>query len=202
MISRDLPHDLPRNQALDRSALADQNFAAIAHQYRSALLEEVLPFWENHSLDRTHGGYFTCLDASGQVYDTDKFIWLQNRQVWTFSILAQQLQGQVSPERIAQWIEIARHGADFLAQHGRDPAGNWYFSLTQAGQPLTQPYNIFSDCFAAMAFSQYAKVSGHGPSQRSPAKPTTMSCAARPIPRANTTKPIPAPGRSNPWQCR
>lgn len=136
------------------------NFADLAQQYKTALLEDVLPFWENHSLDRTHGGYFTCLDRQGKVYDTDKFIWLQNRQVWTFSIMAQQLQGQVSQERIEQWIAIAQHGADFLAKHGRDPEGNWYFSLNQAGQPLTQPHSIFSDCFAAMAFSQYAKVTG------------------------------------------
>jgi N-acylglucosamine 2-epimerase len=57
-------------------------------------------------------------------------------------------------------LQIAKHGADFLAKHGRDTEGNWYFSLTREGEPLIQPYNIFSDCFAAMAFSKYALVSG------------------------------------------
>lgn len=37
-----------------------------------------------------------------------------------------------------------------------DEQGNWYFSLDQQGNPLVQPYNIFSDCFAAMALSQYS----------------------------------------------
>jgi N-acylglucosamine 2-epimerase len=37
-----------------------------------------------------------------------------------------------------------------------DSNGNFYFSTTEDGSPLVQPYNIFSDCFAAMAFSQYA----------------------------------------------
>ena len=40
-------------------------------------------------------------------------------------------------------------------QRGRDRGGNWYFALDRFGKPLVQPYNIFSDCFAAMAFSQY-----------------------------------------------
>src|SRR5690606_24075661 len=31
---------------------------------------------------------------------------------------------------------------------------------TKEGQPLVRPYNIFSDCFAAMAFAQYAKATG------------------------------------------
>jgi len=125
-------------------------FSELAALYKDTLLKNVIPFWENHSIDRRFGGYFTCLDAAGQVYDTDKFIWLQSRQVWTFSMLCNQLEPR------AEWLAIAKNGADFLAKHGRDREGNWYFSLTQQGQPLTVPYNIFSDCFAAMAFSQYA----------------------------------------------
>jgi N-acylglucosamine 2-epimerase len=131
-----------------------QTAARYAEQYQRALLNDVLPFWETHSLDRNHGGYFTCLDRAGQVYDTDKFIWLQNRQVWLFSMLYNRLEQRES------WLAVAKHGATFLSQHGRDPEGNWYFSLNQTGQPLIQPYNIFSDCFAAMAFSQYALASG------------------------------------------
>jgi N-acylglucosamine 2-epimerase len=127
---------------------------ALAAQYRDALLENVLPFWAQHSIDEEQGGFFTCLDRTGQVYDTDKFIWLQNRQVWTFSMLYNRL------EHREEWAAIAAHGAKFLADHGRDEEGNWYFSLNRAGQPLTQPHNIFSDCFAAMAFSQYALASG------------------------------------------
>ena len=122
--------------------------------YKNTLLDRVLPFWSAHSLDCKHGGYFTCLDRAGNVYDTDKFIWLQNRQVWTYSMFYNRL------ERKAEWLDIARHGAEFLAKYGRDEAGNWYFALDKTGQPLVQPYNIFSDCFAAMAFSQYAIASG------------------------------------------
>jgi len=116
--------------------------------YEQELLEQVLPFWEKHSMDRDNGGYFSCLLADGTVYDTDKFIWLQARQVWTFAKLYNQLEAR--PE----WLAIAKHGADFLEKYGRDKHGNWYFSLNQKGQALVQPYNIFSDCFATMAFGQ------------------------------------------------
>jgi N-acylglucosamine 2-epimerase len=63
-------------------------------------------------------------------------------------------------EKRESWLRIATNGANFLSQHGSDSDGNWYFALTREGQPLVQPYNIFSDCFAAMAFSQYALASG------------------------------------------
>jgi N-acylglucosamine 2-epimerase len=131
----------------------EQDFQTLATQYRDTLLNDILPFWEKYSIDWQKGGYWTCLDRTGQVFDTDKFIWLQNRQVWTFSMLCNQF------EKRENWLNIARHGAQFLAEHGRDAEGNWYFAIDQHGNPLVQPYNIFSDCFAAMAFSQFALAS-------------------------------------------
>jgi N-acylglucosamine 2-epimerase len=118
--------------------------------YQRELSLRVLPFWQDHSLDEECGGYFTCLDREGKVYDTDKFVWLQARQVWTFARIYNRVDG------MARWLDIARHGAEFLAGHGRDRQGDWYFSLDRRGRPLVQPYNIFSDCFAAMAFAELA----------------------------------------------
>jgi len=45
-----------------------------------------------------------------------------------------------------------------MKKFGRDAEGNWYFSLTADGKPLVQPYNIFSDCFATMAFAALNKI--------------------------------------------
>jgi N-acylglucosamine 2-epimerase len=129
-------------------------FEELAALYRDALLEDVIPFWERHSVDWEEGGYFSCLDREGKVYDTDKFMWLQARQVWTFAMLYNRWEQRES------WLEVAANGARFLLEHGMDEGGNWYFSLNREGWPLIQPYNIFSDCFAAMAFSQYALATG------------------------------------------
>ena len=122
-------------------------------QYKTELLDSILPFWMKHSLDQQNGGFFTCLDQFGHVYDTDKFIWLQGRQVWCFAYMYNNV------EKKQEWLDIAKHGADFLIKHGRDEEGNWYFSLTAEGKPLVQPYNIFSDCFATMAFAALDKAS-------------------------------------------
>ena len=119
--------------------------------YKNELVNNILPFWLNHSKDELNGGYFTCLDQEGNVYDTDKFIWLQGREVWCFSFMYNHV------EQNPAWLNMALHGADFLKKYGRDDAGNWYFSLTADGKPLVQPYNIFSDCFATMAFASLDK---------------------------------------------
>lgn len=122
--------------------------------YKKALLENVLPFWEKYSLDKEFGGYFTCLTREGRIYDSDKFIWLQGRQAWMFSFLYNNV------EQKPEWIEIAKSGINFLRQNAMDKDGNFYFSVSREGKPLVAPYNIFSDCFATMAFGQYAKATG------------------------------------------
>ena len=122
--------------------------------YKKELMDNVIPFWENNSPDREYGGYFTCLDRQGKVFDTDKFMWLQGRQLWFFSMIYNQIEQRQS------WLDMALHGARFMEAHGRDAHGNWYFSLVRDGKPLVQPYNIFSDCFACMGFAELYKATG------------------------------------------
>lgn len=127
----------------------------LALKYRDELLERVLPFWLEKSQDKEYGGYFTCLDRRGEVFDTDKFIWLQGRQVWMFSMLYNKV------ERRQEWLDCALQGGEFLRKYGHDGNLNWYFSLTREGRPLVEPYNIFSYTFATMAFGQLSLATGN-----------------------------------------
>ena len=131
------------------------NIDKLIHQYKEELLDNVVPFWLNKSQDNEFGGYFTCLRGNGDVFDTDKFIWLQARQVWMFSMLYNKV------EKRQDWLDCALQGAEFLKKHGHDGNYNWYFSLTREGKPLMAPYNIFSYTFAAMAFGQLNLATGN-----------------------------------------
>ncbi|MBX2815536.1 MAG: AGE family epimerase/isomerase [Saprospiraceae bacterium] len=122
---------------------------ALRDQHEKELREHVLPFWEMHSGDVEHGGYFSCLDRVGRVYDQDKFTWLQARQVWMFSRAYNRIEARDS------WLDMAELGIKFLDRHGQDPNGHYYFSFTREGVPLMAPYNIYSECFAALAWHEY-----------------------------------------------
>ena len=127
---------------------------ALANLYRDELLDNIIPFWLEKSQDTEFGGYFTCLDRFGNVFDTDKFIWLQGREIWLFSMLYNNL------EKNQEWLQCAKQGGEFLKKSGHDGNFNWYFSLTREGKPIIEPCNIFSYTFAAMAFSQLNKATG------------------------------------------
>ena len=131
------------------------DFGAMSARYRSELLGNVLPFWLEKSQDTKFGGYFTCLNRDGSVYDKDKFVWLQGREVWLFAMLYNKL------AKNEEWLKCAEQGAKFLLKYGHDGNFDFYFSLTREGKPLIQPYSIFSNTFACMAFAQLAEATGN-----------------------------------------
>lgn len=135
--------------------MKDIDFSALADRYYGELMDNCLPFWLHKSQDKDYGGYFSCLNRDGSVYDTDKFIWLQGREVWLFSMLYNRL------EKRSEWLECALQGAEFLRKYGHSGNYDFYFSLTRDGKPLVQPYNIFSNTFACMGFAQLAEATGN-----------------------------------------
>lgn len=63
-------------------------------------------------------------------------------------------------EKKQEWLDCAIQGGEFLKKYGHDGNYNWYFSLNRQGQPLVEPYNIFSYTFATMAFGQLSLATG------------------------------------------
>lgn len=122
--------------------------------YESTLFDDVIPFWMRHSPDREYGGYLTQLSRDGSPYGTDKFMWLQGREVWFFSTLCHTV------ERREEWLDMAKLGWDFIMKHGFAPDGRAYFSFTREGNPLGLPRKLFSETFIIIAGVRYALATG------------------------------------------
>jgi len=123
--------------------------------YRGGLLEDTLPFWLDHCVDRQHGGFMMALDQAGHVIDTDKGVWQQGRFTW----LLGELYNNLEPR--AEWLELARHGATFLTEHCFDPSDQrMWFHVTREGMPIRKRRYSFSESFAAIAFGELAKATG------------------------------------------
>ena len=119
--------------------------------YRTGLLNDTIPFWTRHAPDREFGGFLTFLDADGTVVATDKPMWVAGRITWLFA----RLYNVVEPK--PQWLELARHGIDFLRKHGFDDDGRMFYSVTRDGRPLRKRRYLFTETFAAIGLAEYAK---------------------------------------------
>ena len=131
-----------------------QRIRALKEHYRKALLDErvgALPFWLRHSLDHVYGGYLTCLDREGNVYNTDKAMWLQGREVWLFA----KMYNEIEPR--GMWLDAARLGYEFLIRHGFDTDGRMFFAVTRDGRPLRKRRYLFTETFGIIACAEYAR---------------------------------------------
>ena len=125
----------------------------LMNDHRSGLLDDTVPFWIKHSIDRKYGGYLFSLDRDGSVVDTDKPMWIVGRFIWLLSTLYSTV------EKRPEWLDLAKHGVDFLLQYGFTDDGRVYYSLTEDGKPLRLRRYLFSECFAVLALASFGEAS-------------------------------------------
>lgn len=127
---------------------------AYAALCKSELTTNIMPFWLANGLDSEHGGVYTCLNRDGSLIDTTKSVWFQGR----FGFVAAYAYNNVSKE--PRWLAASKSCIDFIEAHCFDSDGHMYFEVAADGTPLRKRRYVFSECFAAIAMSEYSLASG------------------------------------------
>ena len=122
--------------------------------HRDGLLEDTVPFWMAHNMDRECGGFFNYLDADGSVFCTDKPVWVLCRFTWLMAVLYNTV------EKKQEWLDTAAHGIDFIEKHCFDTDGRMFFTVTRDGRPLRKRRYLYTEMFGVMAFSEYSLAVG------------------------------------------
>jgi N-acylglucosamine 2-epimerase len=126
----------------------------LLHTYRDGLLQDVMPFWLRHGIDREHGGVLSALGRRGEVVDTDKAVWIQGRAAWMFGTLHNTV------ERRPEWLEASLSCARFLRDRCTAPGGKLYFTVTREGKPLRMRRYVYSESFAAIGYGEAFRATG------------------------------------------
>lgn len=125
-----------------------------ADRYQDDLKENILPFWLKYGLDRVHGGVYTCVDRDGTLIDSTKSVWFQGR----FGFICAYAYNNI--EANEEWLRASKSCVDFIEQHCFDTDGRMYFEVAAEGKPVRKRRYVFSECFAAIAMSEYSIASG------------------------------------------
>ena len=89
--------------------------------FEKELFENVIPFWTKNAVDTVNGGIYNSLDRKGEIYSTDKSVWMQGRAAYMFSYIYNNL--KQDPE----YLTIAKSCLDFLEAHCIDDDKRMYF---------------------------------------------------------------------------
>ncbi len=127
-----------------------------ARRWIGKQLDGCIDFWLKFGIDKKHGGVYTCLDRKGEIYSTDKSVWMQGRCAWTFSYLCH-VYGKKK-----EWLEAAKSCLDFMEKYciNREMGNRMYFTVTEDGKPLRQRRYCFSEGFYVIANAEYYGLTG------------------------------------------
>lgn len=125
-----------------------------ADRYKKDFTTDIIPFWLKHGLDKKHGGVYTCVNRDGSLIDSTKSVWFQGR----FGFVAAYAYNNI--EKNPEWLAASKSCIDFIEAHCFDSDGRMFFEVTADGRPLRKRRYIFSECFAAIAMSEYSLASG------------------------------------------
>ena len=141
---------------------------ALTGFYENELVNNFLSFWLPRCEDKENGGFLNCFDNKGEhLVSKNKYCWSQGRFVWIFSKLASTEAPIFSDAQRAEFLQLAKNGADFLEAHalipGRDICS---FLLDEKGEPIfvdgadRLDMSIYADCFVIAGMAMYALQSG------------------------------------------
>lgn len=121
------------------------------HDKIKAELDGCINFWLDFGMDKKHGGIYTCLDKNGEIYSSDKSVWMQGRAAWIFSHLCNTYGAK------EQWLLAAKSCLDFMDAHCFNESGSsrMLFSVTNDGRPLRQRRYFYSEQFYTIACAEY-----------------------------------------------
>ncbi len=134
-----------------------QRFLTDSRIWVRAQLDSCVDFWLKHGMDPVNGGVYTCLDRKGEIYSTDKSVWMQGRCGWIFAYLCHVYGPRDS------WLDASRSCLDFMEKYclNHSAGDRMYFTVTAEGKPLRQRRYYFSEAFYALANAEYYGVTGN-----------------------------------------
>src|ERR1035438_8506723 len=150
-----------------------------AARIEKELLENILPFWMLHTVDRDNGGFYGKVDCDGHVdREAPRASVINSRILWTFSAACRLVgppyrRASVINSRILWTFSAACRlvgppyratadwAYDYIVQKFWDPEyGGVYWMLDHQGNPLSDRKQIYAQAFAAYAMAEYYRATG------------------------------------------
>ena len=117
-------------------------------------LKQTLEFWYEHGYDKVNGGFYTCLERNGNVFDTDKAVWAQGRGLWVFSKAYNFI---FKDER---YLECAKHAYQFITSKCYDLDERMFFTVTNDGRSIQKRRYWFSESFSVVGSIELYRATG------------------------------------------
>jgi cellobiose epimerase len=128
---------------------------ATADRIEADLLGNILPYWAENAIDRTHGGIIGELGLNGKpVASAERGSLLTSRMLWTFSA-AYRLHRDPAHLAIAAWMKV-----DLMTRFWDHEFGGLYWSVDGEGRPARTRKQVYGIAFGIYALAEHYRATG------------------------------------------
>jgi mannobiose 2-epimerase len=127
-------------------------------EFKSDLVQKVMPYWYDTAVDSDNGGYLLSDDAIKKAPPaSEKQLVTQSRMIWGFSHA--KLKGLEDGQR--DYLRAAEQGYRFLLAHFLDlEHGGYFWTTDPAGKPLNQRKIVYGESFVIYGMVEFYRASG------------------------------------------
>ena len=113
----------------------------------------ILPFWMNHMVDRTNGGFYGALANDLQIHnEVPRSAILCSRILWTYAAAYRRLKNE-------EYLTMAEWAYDYLRRIFWDSEyGGVYWTVDYHGKPAFDRKHHYAQAFAIYGLSEYYRV--------------------------------------------
>ncbi|MDE1986728.1 MAG: AGE family epimerase/isomerase [Alphaproteobacteria bacterium] len=129
-----------------------------AGQFRKELVDNILPFWMRHAVDRENGGFYGLIDTDGNINkQAERAAVINTRILWTFSA-ASRLIG-------SDYRETADWAFDYVTRAFWDRKfGGLFWTVDHDGEFVSARKQIYAQAFGIYAFAEYFRATDNAAS--------------------------------------
>jgi mannobiose 2-epimerase len=129
-----------------------------AREIRRELIEKIMPYWYDTTVDWKEGGYLLADDAVRKAPPaSEKQLVTQSRMIWGFSHAHRKGLGDGKRD----YLKAAQNGYRFLIDHMKDPQQGGYFWATDVhGKPVNERKIVYGEAFVIYGLVEYYRASG------------------------------------------
>ncbi|WP_218827755.1 AGE family epimerase/isomerase [Rubricoccus marinus] len=126
--------------------------ARLASGARAELVDHILPYWADRTIDPVRGGFIGRIDGHDRPEPgAARGAVLNARILWTFSAACRTLQTD-------QWCDEADEAYHALRDRFRDPDhGGIYWMVSASGEPTETKKQVYAQAFAIYGLAEYVR---------------------------------------------
>ena len=127
-----------------------KDIEAFQKRVKSELYENIIPFWQKHTVDNEFGGFAGQVGRDLKIdKHANKGLILNARILWTFAAM---YRFDANPK----YLELAKRAYDYLNSYFRDTQfGGMFWQVDYRGQCVDDSKKIYGQAFYVYALAEY-----------------------------------------------